>query len=426
MAYFEKTHKGVKGFGGKNKRQPTDTVHFKKPVEPISEADLQKIEKAHSERSDHARAIDESLRAPLADSSSQWFNDPAHFDVVGVDAPEKHQNKEATEKQEKPKEETVKIEKPPVPKGTVEDSTATYNKATGWMAISFAGIPPLEVRQEMKTNGFRWNPIRKQWVAKWYPHREALAKKFAGSVEQVDIAPNWAAKAEHAAEMAAKHAQNANQTFNKAEKMADVIPFGQPILIDHYSARRDINYRNRIEKTYEKSFEEQKIADKYQARAERFGEKATGENPGLIYRRIQKLETDKRKMERNKAEAEAKHSQRGIEWANQWLTHLNNKLEVERAKYKASGGIATDNLQFKPGDIVYTRHGVGTIASISKKTARIKLDPDPRTGREIGIYPNAKGESLFSIERIKAKLTPQQIEEYNKNVQELKLKRENS
>jgi hypothetical protein len=28
----------------------------------------------------------------------------AHFDVVGVEAPEKHQNKEATEKQEKPKE----------------------------------------------------------------------------------------------------------------------------------------------------------------------------------------------------------------------------------------------------------------------------------------------------------------------------------
>lgn len=308
-------------------------------------------------------------------------------------------------------------------KGSVEGSSATYNKATGWMAISFSSIPAPELRQEMKANGFRYNPVRKQWVAKWYPYREELAKKYAGELQQVDIKPNWAAKAENAANMASKHEQISNETFNRAEKMSDAIPFGQPILVDHYSARSDRNYRGRIQNTYQKSFEEQKIAEKYQDRAERYGQKATGENPGLIYRRIQKLEADKRKMERNKAEAVEKRSQRGIEWADKWLNEYNNRLTVEREKYKASGGIPIENTKFNPGDRVYTRHGVGTIASISKKTARVRLDPDPLTGREKSIYANSRGESLFSVEHIKEKLTPDQIERYNKAVEDAKQRR---
>jgi hypothetical protein len=38
-----------------------------------------------------------------------------------------------------------------------------------------------------------------------------------------------------------------------------------------------------------------------------------------------------------------------------WIDHYNSRLEVEREKYKASGGIAADTQQFKPGDIVMTR-----------------------------------------------------------------------
>jgi hypothetical protein len=308
-------------------------------------------------------------------------------------------------------------------KPSVEGSSATYNKATGWMAISFSSIPAPELRQEMKANGFRYNPVRKQWVAKWYPYREELAKKYAGGIEQVDITPNWAAKAEHAAELASKHEAKGDEHWQKSEKMLDVIPFGQPILVGHYSEKGDRNYRDRAWNQRMKGAEEHEIAQKYQDKAERYGQKATGESPGLIYRRIQKLEADKRKMERNKAEAVEKHSQRGIEWADKWLNEYNNRLTVEREKYKASGGIAIGTQQFKPGDIVYTRHGVGTIASISKKTARVKLDPDPLTGREKSIYANSRGESLFSIEHIKEKLTPDQIERYNKAVEDAKQRR---
>ena len=50
-----------------------------------------------------------------------------------------------------------------------------------------------------------------------------------------------------------------------------------------------------------------------------------------------------------------------------------------------------------------TTHGAGTLASISKKTVRVKLDPMDN-GREKRIYANAKGESLLSVDDIRGKL----------------------
>jgi hypothetical protein len=51
-------------------------------------------------------------------------------------------------------------------------------------------------------------------------------------------------------------------------------------------------------------------------------------------------------MERNKAK-QKQSILKGALKGKSMVNPLNNKLEVERAKYKASGGIATDNLQFK-------------------------------------------------------------------------------
>lgn len=67
---------------------------------------------------------------------------------------------------------------------------------------------------------------------------------------------------------AAKRAsQESDALHEQAHKMADMIPFGQPILIGHHSERRDRNYRGRIQNKFEKSFEAQKKADELSARA---------------------------------------------------------------------------------------------------------------------------------------------------------------
>jgi hypothetical protein len=61
--------------------------------------------------------------------------------------------------------------------------------------------------------------------------------------------------------------QEANQRYTQAKKMADIIPFGQPILVGHHSERKDRRYRGRISQNFQASFEAQKKADYWQERA---------------------------------------------------------------------------------------------------------------------------------------------------------------
>lgn len=54
---------------------------------------------------------------------------------------------------------------------------------------------------------------------------------------------------------AEKTHKDATELFETAHKMADVIPFGQPILIGHHSEKADRNYRKRISNKMDKACE---------------------------------------------------------------------------------------------------------------------------------------------------------------------------
>jgi len=72
------------------------------------------------------------------------------------------------------------------------------------------------------------------------------------------------AKKEKYQELADKNLKKSKDGFDQAHKMGDVIPFGQPILVGHHSENRDRNYRKRIDRKYEKSFEDGKKSEYYQ------------------------------------------------------------------------------------------------------------------------------------------------------------------
>jgi len=207
--------------------------------------------------------------------------------------------------------------------------------------------------------------------------------------QEVDIKPDWAKKAERAAELAQKHEAKSDDAYDRAHKKQAVIPFGQPILVGHHSEKRHRSDLRKIDRLHRKGREESEIAEKFQRRAERFGEKATGEDPVTIYNRLQRLEADERKLKR-----------RTDDDGKRWLKHTQERLTIERAKYKASGGIATEKGEYKPGDRIKTRYGSATIKSIGKKTARVAFD-DPRTS----IY-GLPTDSKIQIQSITGKLPP--------------------
>jgi len=97
------------------------------------------------------------------------------------------------------------------------------------------------------------------------------------------------AKLERLQTLAAKKSKEADSLIDSARKMADVIPFGQPILVGHHSEGRDRRYRDRITARYDKGFETSKKADYYARRAEIAAANKTisSDDPDAI----QKLET---------------------------------------------------------------------------------------------------------------------------------------
>lgn len=76
------------------------------------------------------------------------------------------------------------------------------------------------------------------------------------------------ARYERLLSLAEKAEKESAQNWKQASLMADVIPFGQPILVGHYSERRDRRYRARIENKHRKGYELHQKAQYYQDRAE--------------------------------------------------------------------------------------------------------------------------------------------------------------
>lgn len=74
-------------------------------------------------------------------------------------------------------------------------------------------------------------------------------------------------RAEQLSERAAKIQREADASFARGRDMASVIPLGQPILVGHYSERRDRGYRAKIENQYRKSVELSNYADDLERRA---------------------------------------------------------------------------------------------------------------------------------------------------------------
>ncbi|WP_379090693.1 DUF3560 domain-containing protein [Pedobacter sp. UC225_65] len=75
-------------------------------------------------------------------------------------------------------------------------------------------------------------------------------------------------RVENAENRAAKNAGKSDRLWQKANRMADVIPMGQPILVGHHSEKSDRKYRGKIDSMRRKSIEAMEKAAYYERKAE--------------------------------------------------------------------------------------------------------------------------------------------------------------
>ena len=89
--------------------------------------------------------------------------------------------------------------------------------------------------------------------------------------------------------------EEAERLHDQAHKMAEAIPFGQPILVGHHSEKRDRRYRERIHNTFGKSFECLDKSEYYEQKATAVGTGGiSSDDPDALVKLKEKLESMKR------------------------------------------------------------------------------------------------------------------------------------
>lgn len=88
-------------------------------------------------------------------------------------------------------------------------------------------------------------------------------------------------------------------SWKQGEKMFDAIPFGQPILVGHYSERTDRNYRNRADGKLRRGYDLLQRAKEYRSRAESVlnNTAISSDDPDAIEKLREKLEKLQAKQE---------------------------------------------------------------------------------------------------------------------------------
>jgi hypothetical protein len=124
--------------------------------------------------------------------------------------------------------------------------------------------------------------------------------------ERVSFAEQEADRAERAEARAGRYEERSERVgaqaqadYDRARELGSVIPFGQPMMPDHYSYNRDRNYRAKIGRTYDRAFEGMGQAEELARRAESAeATQAHRESVPTTLRRIEKLEAEERTWQR--------------------------------------------------------------------------------------------------------------------------------
>lgn len=188
-------------------------------------------------------------------------------------------------------------------------TTATYSPEDNKLRIYPATRLDKATYDRVVAAGFRWASKQGCFVAPaWSPDREDLAAELAGGeVEDEDksLVERAEERAERFGDYSDKRLEDAVAARKAVSAIADNIPLGQPILVGHHSERRARKDAQRIENGMRRSVRMWETAEYWKQRAAGAIRHAKyKERPDVRARRIKKLEADKRRVERSKAEHE--------------------------------------------------------------------------------------------------------------------------
>jgi hypothetical protein len=250
------------------------------------------------------------------------------------------------------------------------DMTATINWQDGALRLYCSGRVSKEDYKALRDMDFGHRRGETTFKAAYTVSREKfLLERFGVELEDDDT--DIIVEAEERAERYSSRSDKAHHEYQSrhetAHRMADVIPFGQPILVGHHSEGRDRRYRERIRNNFAKAFEAYDKSNYWQRRAESALRRAEiREKAPAIHRRIDTLEAELRKMQRNLEEAQ----DAALPFFQRWIWFYENRLAFERALLAAlpEEQKPLDKSTFKKGGAFFHRGSWHIIERVNQKT----------------------------------------------------------
>lgn len=185
---------------------------------------------------------------------------------------------------------------------------ATYSPDDNKLRQYAASRLDPETYKKVHDAGFRWAPKQALFVAPaWTPGREDVLLSLAGEIEDEDstLAERQEARAERFTGYSGKRASESAQALDEVERLAAMIPPGQPILVGHHSERRARRDAQRIENGMKRAVMLFERAEYWEERAQSALLHAKyKERPDVRWRRIKKIEADLRKAEKTIAQSQ--------------------------------------------------------------------------------------------------------------------------
>ncbi|KXL10437.1 DUF3560 domain-containing protein [Escherichia coli] len=293
---------------------------------------------------------------------------------------------------------------------------ATYSPDDNKLRLYAASRLDPETYKKVHDAGFRWAPRQALFVAPaWTPGREDVLLSLAGEIEDEDstLAERQEARAERFTGYSGKRASESAQALDEVERLAAMIPPGQPILVGHHSERRARRDAQRIENGMKRAVMLFERAEYWEERARSALLHAKyKERPDVRWRRIKKIEAsshdhisacfplDTYPRPAEKSQYEGSRSlwsaldddiitteqareiairchERQIQHQQRWVNHYQNRLIYERAMLDESGGVVTRTQDFEPGGQVFSRGEWLTIIRVNKSNGAVSSVTTP-------------------------------------------------
>lgn len=206
---------------------------------------------------------------------------------------------------------------------------------------------------------------------------------------RIDYFERQEARRERLEDRAERLMQEGTAKVEAGFKMFEAIPFGQPILVGHYSEKRDRNYRAKAGNKIDAGFAMRKEAEAVAARAEAVGTAGvSSDDPTAVERlrtKVAELEARQAKMKAANDEWRKAGNKAGRNAAGQWVEppfasyQLSNNSAVIRSTKARIAQLEREAT--REPQTVETNVGVTMVQDVDEN--RVKLifpgKPDPET-----------------------------------------------